>query len=166
MKHARFIGAAAAIAVATTLGLSSLFAQSRAQTPPQKQETKGKEVTLVGKIVDLQCYMTGEYPTKDQAECARKCIRAGVPAALETDNELVIVGMGHRGPAREIEKHAMATVELKGKLYEKHGVKYIDIVSVKAAEVAKPESEEEEEEDWQWPEEREEPEEPEEPESP
>ena len=157
MKHARFIGAAAAIAVAATLGLSSLFAQSREQTPPQKQETKGKEVTLVGKIVDLQCYMTGEYPTKDQAECARKCIRAGVPAALETDNGLVIVGMGHRGPGREIEKHAMATVELKGKLYEKHGVKYIDIASVKPA---KPEPEEEE--DWEWPEE-DEPDDPEDP---
>jgi len=161
MKHARFIGAAAAVAVFATLGLSSLFAQNREQAAPQKQETKGKEVTLVGKIVDLQCYMTGEYPTKDQAECARKCIRAGVPAALETDNGLVILGMGHRGPGREIEKHAMAMVELKGKLYEKHGVKYIDIVSVKATKVAKPEPEE----DWEWPEE-DEPEEPEDPERP
>ncbi|HUU96423.1 MAG TPA: hypothetical protein VM487_11835 [Phycisphaerae bacterium] len=150
MQHARFIGAAAAIAVFATLGLSSLFAQSRGQTPPQKQETKGKEVTLVGKIVDLQCYMTGEYPTKDQAECARKCIRAGVPAALETDNGLVIVGMGQRGPGREIEKHAMATVELKGKLYEKHGVKYIDIASVKPAKPGP-----EEEGDWEEPEEEE-----------
>lgn len=130
MKHARFIGATAAIAVATTLGLSSLFAQSREQTPPQKQETKGKEVTLVGKIVDLQCYMTGEYPTKDQAECARKCIGAGVPAALETNNGLVIVGKGYRGVGREIAKHAMATVKVKGKLYEKHGVKYIDAATV------------------------------------
>ncbi len=161
MKHARFIGAAAAVAVFATLGLSSLFAQNREQAAPQKQETKGKEVTLVGKIVDLQCYMTGEYPTRDQAECARKCIRAGVPAALETENGLMILGMGHRGPGREIEKHAMATVELKGKLYEKHGVKYIDIVSVKATKVAKPEPEE----DWEWPEE-DEPEEPEDPERP
>ena len=162
MKHARLIGAAAAIAVATTLGFSSLFAQSREQAPPQKQEVKGKEVTLVGKIVDLQCYMTGEYPTKDQAECARKCIRAGVPVALETDSGLVIVGMGHRGPAHEIEKHALTTVELKGKLYEKHGVKYIDIASVKAAKPAKPEPKEEED----WPDEEDEPEEQPDPDKP
>jgi hypothetical protein len=149
MRHARFIGTAAAVVAFAALGLSSLLAQSGGQTPPQKPDTKAKEVTLVGKIVDLQCYMTGQYPTKDQAECARKCIRAGVPAALETDNGLVIVGMGYRGPGREIEKHAMATVELKGKLYERHGLKYIDIVTVKTAS---PKPEPEEEEDWEWPE--------------
>lgn len=153
MKRATLIGVAAAVAVFATLGLSSLFAQGLERTLPQKQETKGKEVTLVGKIVDLQCYMTGEYATKDQAECVRKCIRAGVPVALETDKGLVIVGMGYQGPAREVEKHALAMVEVKGKLYEKHGVKYVDITSAKPT---KPVPEEEEDE----------PEEPEDPDRP
>jgi len=150
MKHSGLIGATAAVTVVAMLGLSTLFAQSRAPTAPKKQETKAKEVTLIGKVVDLQCYMTEEYPTKDKVECARRCIRAGVPVALETETGLVIVGMGQRGPAKEVEKHALALVEVKGKLYEKHGIKYVDITSVKAAKPAEPEPEPEE--DWEWPE--------------
>jgi hypothetical protein len=158
MKHARLIGAVTAIAAVTVLGLSSLLAQSREHAPPQKpesKESKGKETTLVGKIVDLQCYMTEEYATKDHAECTRRCIRAGVPVALETDKGLVIVGMGQRGPAHKVEKHALVMVELKGKLYEKHGLKYVDLTSLKPA---KPQPEEEEE--WELPEEEEEYDEP------
>ena len=69
MKHARLVGTALALALVTTLGLSSLFAQSRQRTPPEQPGTQqGKEMVLVGKLVDLQSYMTGQYPTKDQVE--------------------------------------------------------------------------------------------------
>jgi hypothetical protein len=160
MKHVRGVGAALALVLVTTVGLSSLFGQSRQRTPQeQPQSEQGKEVTLAGKLVDLQSYMTGQYSTKDPVESTRRCIRAGVPAALETDDGLVIVGMGYRGPARELARHGMATVELKGRLYEKHGVKYIDVTLAKLAKSEKPEAEEEDE--WEWPDEPQEPEEPE-----
>jgi hypothetical protein len=153
MKPTRLFAAAVATTVVVTVGLSSLFAQSRQQrTPPAKPEAQGKEITLTGKLVDLQCYMTGQYPTKNQVESTRKCIRAGVPAAVETSNGLVVVGMGHRGPARTLAKHGLSKVELTGRLYEKQGIKYIDVTSVKEAKPAQPELQEEEEEtNWQWP---------------
>jgi hypothetical protein len=162
MRHVRSISTAVALMLVATVGLTSLYAQNRVRRqptkPPQMQE---KEVTLTGKLVDLQCYMTGKYPTKDEAECARNCLRAGVPAALETDKGLVIVGMGYRGPGHALAQHAMATVELKGKLYEKQGVKYMDVASVKVTKPA-PKAEAEEEQ----PEEPEQPEQPQEPEQP
>lgn len=130
------------------VGLSALMAQDREPVTP---ELKGKEVVLVGTIVDLQCYMTGQPQGKDPAGCARDCIRAGVPAALETKDGLVVIGMGTAGPAKKIVEHALAVVEIKGKLYEKGGLRYIDLRSVEPAEPPTEEEFELEEygdEDW------------------
>jgi len=91
---------------------------------------KPKDVVLVGHIVDLQTFMTGRFDSADHAKCTEECLRAGVPAALETDDGLVIIGEGAKSPARSIAKYAMTNVELHGKMYERHGVRYIDLSSI------------------------------------
>ena len=100
--------------------------------------------TLTGKIVDLQCYMTGKHEGDDPVKCAAACIRNGVPVGLETKDGLVILGHGMTGAAKMLEPLAMQEVEVKGKLYEKGGVKYVDVLTV--AKKAKPPAPEEEEE--------------------
>ena len=118
------VGGAAALIVAVAY-LATLQAQEGREMPAQ-----GKEVTLHGKIVDMQCYMTGEYPSADKVRCTRECIRAGVPAALETEKGLVILGKGQRGPAQMIVPYAFQEVDVRGKLYERNGTQYIDLLSV------------------------------------
>ncbi|MBN1510526.1 MAG: hypothetical protein JXB13_00790 [Phycisphaerae bacterium] len=99
--------------------------------------------TLTGKIVDLQCYMTGKHEGDDPAKCAAACIKSGVPVALETKDGLVILGHGMTGAAKMLEPLAMQEVEVKGKLYEKGGVKYVDVLAVvKKAEPPAPAEEE------------------------
>lgn len=88
-----------------------------------------KEITIVGKVVDLQCYMTENYPSADHTACTRNCIRAGVPAGLETEQGLYILSQGEKGAATMLAPLAFEKVEIKGKLFEKHGVKYIDMIS-------------------------------------
>jgi hypothetical protein len=113
--------------------VSALYAAGdRDKNPPPR------DVTLTGKIVDLQSFMTGKFASSDKAKCTRDSIRGGVPAALETKDGLVVIGEGTKGAARTIAPLAFQDAELKGKLYEKHGVRYIDITSAKAA---KPEPE-------------------------
>ncbi len=86
--------------------------------------------TLTGKIVDLQCYMTGKHEGDDPVKCAAACIKNGVPVGLETKDGLVILGHGMTGAAKMLEPLAMQEVEVKGKLYEKGGVKYVDVLTV------------------------------------
>ena len=149
MGRVRTVGIVAAGALVLTLGLSTLLAQSQQPRPMGQSETQGKEVTLTGKVVDLHCYMTGSQPTKDVVKCTRECLRDGVPAALEINGGLVILGKGLRGIGRELVRHAQDTVEIKGKLYERHGLKYVDVTSFKEAKkVHLEEEDEEEEEDW------------------
>jgi len=107
-----------------------------------------RDVTMVGKVVDLQSFMTGKYESSDQVKSTRDSIRAGVPAALETEEGIVILGQGMKGAARTLTPLAFQVVEAKGKLYEKHGLKYLDLSSAAVAKKS-PEAESEvEEDDW------------------
>lgn len=147
MGHVRTVGIVAAGVLVFTLGLSTLLAQDRPSKPLGQPAIQGKEVTLTGKIVDLHCFMTGAPEEKDAAKCAAKCLKEGVPAALETGNGLILLGKGMNGIGREASRHALSMVEVKGKLYEKHGLKYLDVTSIKEAKKVEPE---EEEEDWPY----------------
>ena len=151
MGHIRTVGVVAAGVLMFTLGLSTLLAQNQPQKPLGQPEVQVKEVTFTGKIVDLHCFMTGGQKDKDATKCTQKCLREGVPAALETDNGLVLLGKGMTGIGREVSRHALGMVEIKGKLYEKQGLKYIDVTSVKEVKKVVPEEEEEEEGEENWP---------------
>jgi hypothetical protein len=92
-----------------------------------------KEATMQGKIVDLQSFMTGKFAGDDPVRATQQAIRAGTPAALETEDGLIILGQGQRGPMRTLMPLAMREVEVKGMLYEKHGLQYMDITSISRA---------------------------------
>jgi len=147
MGHVRTVGIVAAGVLVFTLGLSTLLAQDRPSKPLGQAEIQGKEVTLTGKIVDVHCFMAGAPQEKDAVKCTTKCLREGVPAALETDNGLILLGKGMNGIGREASRHALSMVEVNGRLYEKHGLKYLDVTSMKEATKSEPE---EEEEDWPY----------------
>ena len=173
-----WFAAVTTLAFLATIGLSTLYAQERQRTrlrTPPTQVAEPKEVTLSGTLVDLQCYMSGKFIGKSLEAYARNCIRRGMPAALETNDGLVVLGMA-RGNAGRFAAHAMKTVDVTGTLYEKRGLKYMEVTLVKKSAGSdfelEPEDEyedqpEEEPEDQQEEEpEEEEPEDPEEPDDP
>ncbi len=126
--------------VATVLCGGALLAMLAAAG--RTREPQPREVTLHGKIVDLQSYMTGKFASDDHVRATQQAIRAGIPSALETEDGLVIIGQGHRGPMRTIMPLAFKDAEVKGTLYEKQGLQYIDVTAV--TKMTKPEDEEEE----------------------
>lgn len=113
-------------------------------------QSDGKEVTVTGRVVDLHCFMTGRYPSEDRPKCTADCIRAGVPAAVETSTGLILLGQAAKGVAPTLAPLAFEEVEIKGKLFEKAGLKYLDIASAAKAKlqpVDLPDWPEEEEDD-------------------
>jgi hypothetical protein len=113
---------AAAITASTLLAGSSRYGS----------DPKPEEMTLVGTVVDLHSYMTGKHSSNDEIKSTRDAIRAGVPVALETEEGLVVIGTGNKGPGRKLMPFAGREVELTGKLYEEDGFEYIDMESVEA----------------------------------
>ena len=140
MKTKRTVVIAAGVMAAALFTSVLMAGGDRDKVPPPR------DVTLTGKIVDLQSFMTDKFESSDHVKCTQRCIQAGVPTALETEDGLIIIGEGPKGPARTIAPLAFQYAELKGKLYERKGVKYIDIKSVKAAK--DPKAEEETDTDW------------------
>lgn len=115
------------------MGVVSTAAFSLRAAPKRDRQSKGEEVTLTGRLVDLQSFMTGRHSGGDPKKSAQQAIRSGVPTAIETDDGVVVIGMGERGPARLLSPLALQHVELKGRLYEKDGLTYLDLITAKAA---------------------------------
>lgn len=115
--------------LATCAGLVALTTTWAGAGAQKNRQTAPKDVELVGRIVDLQSYMTGKAGSNDMVRWTQMAIRSGVPAGLETEDGLVIIGQGDKGPMRTILPLAYKTAELKGKYYEKDGICYIDITS-------------------------------------
>jgi len=103
--------------------------------PRRNRQSGGEEIIVVGRLVDLQSFMTGRHPGGDPKRASQQAIRSGVPAALETEDGMIVVGMGERGPARILSPLALQQVELKGKLFEKEGLEYLDLISARAVQM-------------------------------
>jgi hypothetical protein len=116
--------------------VSMLVIVAMAATPGKGGEKKPRDVTLTGKIVDLHSYMTGKFASSDRARSTRACIHAGVPVAIEASDGLIVVGQGTKGPRKLLVRLAYQHVDLKGRLYERGGLRYIDISDAKPAEAA------------------------------
>lgn len=111
--------------------------------PGRGGEKKPRDVTLTGRIVDLHSYMTGKFASRDPVHSTRACIQAGVPVAIEVSDGLVMVGQGKKGPRRTLARLAYEQVELKGRLYERDGLRYIDMSDAKPVKEAEEPAEEE-----------------------
>ena len=135
MKRTKWCVATAAALLLTSIGIGSLVAQERLRERKADQTeaaVQAKDLAIVGKIVDLQSYMTGKVVGKDPMKWSRECVRRGVPAALETDSGLIILGVATGRPTK-IAEHVTKTVHVEGKLYEKGGIKYLEVTDMKRA---------------------------------
>jgi hypothetical protein len=147
MKERKWVAVAFTVVLAASIGISSLFAQERSRSKSRAtaaHSTQPQEVTLSGTVVDLQCYMTGRPVGKNPQAFSRNCIRRGVPAALETESGLIILGLA-KGNASKLAQHAMRPAEVRGMLYAKHGVEYLEVASIKELRALQQQSVQEEE---------------------
>jgi len=102
-----------------------------AQPPP----AAGKDVTMVGKLMVVPTFMM-EPGKHDPVKCG-EAMKAGAPVALETPTGLILLGKGAKGMG-EFAAMAHEEVEVKGKLFEKGGLKYIDVAAIAKKGAAKP----------------------------
>lgn len=103
---------------------------------------EAKDVTLKGEIVDLSCYLTKGAKGADHAKCAADCISKGAPAGLLAEDGTVTLLISKKV---KLAGFAGKTVDVKGKCYEKGGLKGVvveDIPGAKAGEAAAEEKKE------------------------
>lgn len=103
-------------------------------------DAKGKKVTLVGEVLDLHCFML--HPKHGQGEghakCAKMCINKGLPIGFLSKGKVyLLLGEGHDSVKGLVAKHAGYTVKLTGVVITHHGVRAIQVKSVKKVKGAK-----------------------------
>ncbi len=101
-------------------------------------QQKGKQITIVGEVVDSQCYITGlTGPGKglSHKDCALMCAKAGIPLSILEDKTgtLYLAGQSKKAMAGANElliPFVAEKVKVTGRLFEKGGMKMLLISKV------------------------------------
>lgn len=126
----------AGLAVFMAMGASQALAQQEGhQHDNMSGDMKGmnKEVTLVGEVLDLYCFMQhpadGQGP--DHAKCAQSCIKKGLPIGFLANGEVyLIIGKEHESAKDLVVDYPGMQARLTGTLIEHDGMKAIEIESI------------------------------------
>lgn len=95
------------------------------------------EVTLKGEPIDIQCYLSGRSG-EGHASCAKSCAEKGLPIGFLTKGEdgeqTLYLVMGADGKASKdyMAAHMGKTVQAKGTVVEKDGLKILTVSEVTA----------------------------------
>ncbi len=104
-------------------------------TAPFTGASAEEEVTLEGEPVDIRCYLGGQRG-EGHAACATTCANNGLPIGFVTKNEdgkeeMYLVMGANKKPAKDyMAAHMGKTVQAKGKVVEKDGLKILTVSEV------------------------------------
>jgi hypothetical protein len=101
-------------------------------------QQNGKQITIVGEVVESQCYVTGlNGPGKglSHKECALKCAKGGIPLSILEDKTgtLYLAGQSKiamTGANELLIPFIAEKVKVTGRLFEKGGMKMLLISKV------------------------------------
>jgi hypothetical protein len=101
-------------------------------------QQNGKQITVVGEVVESQCYITGlTGPGKGIAhkECALKCAKGGIPLSILEDKtgKLYLAGQSKKamtGANELLIPFIAEKVKVTGRVFEKGGIKMLLISKV------------------------------------
>ena len=103
--------------------------------PPQSRALtrSGEEITVTGEVLDMACYIASNLSGPEHAECARTCIRKGLPVGIKDQNDgkvYLLVGAAD-SLNNQLADYAAKTITVKGKLRTRDGFVMLDEVTIK-----------------------------------
>lgn len=100
---------------------------------PSKAQEKN-ETTITGTVVDTYCLVTMAMGGQAHKQCAAMCAKNGAPLSIKEDKTgTLYLAAGQKNmvyASSGLEKYVEEKVTVKGKVYEKEGVKMIVVASV------------------------------------
>lgn len=98
--------------------------------------TAGKEVTITGQVIDLNCFTTNGASGTGHKACAQACAKAGVPYAILTSDHMIYVPVSAKpgDPQNsKLDQYAEGKVKVTGTHRHANGLHTIEIKTVAAA---------------------------------
>ena len=100
---------------------------------------KGKPGTWKGEVLDAGCYLGHGAMGEKHKECALKCAANGMPLMLMVDGKAILLTLDHDNadPYNSLKLMAGSVAEITGTLYERGGIRGINVTGAKLVAAAK-----------------------------
>ena len=94
---------------------------------------QGREITVKGEVLDMTCYIAQNLSGPQHAQCARECIRRGLPAGIKTEDGKVYLLTGKPGQSinAELADYAAKIVTIKGKESIRNGFAQLQVEEIR-----------------------------------
>jgi hypothetical protein len=92
-----------------------------------------QEILVTGEVLDMTCYIASNLSGPEHAECAKVCIRRGLPAGIKTKNGKVYLLTGKPGDSinAELADYAAQIVTIKGKETVRDGFAQLQVEEIR-----------------------------------
>jgi hypothetical protein len=125
----RILQLAAAIIIAAGITAVSLKLWDR----QRHRFVQGREITVKGEVLDMTCYIAQNLSGPQHAQCARECIRRGLPAGIKTGAGKVYLLTGKPGDSinAELAEYAAQIVTVRGKETARDGFAQLQVEEIR-----------------------------------
>jgi hypothetical protein len=92
-----------------------------------------QEILVTGEVLDMTCYIAYNLSGPDHAECARVCIRKGLPVGIKAQDGKVYLLTGEPGHSvnAELADYAAKIVTIKGKESIRNGFAQLQVEEIR-----------------------------------
>jgi hypothetical protein len=96
-----------------------------------EEEQAGSTGTVKGEVLDMACYTDHGASGAEHADCAKTCIKMGLPVGLKGEDGKTYLLIGDHKPLnKEFAQYAAKTITVKGKIVSRDGINMIENAEV------------------------------------
>lgn len=93
---------------------------------------QGQEIVVKGEVLDMTCYIARNASGPKHAECARECIRKGLPVGIKSEDGRVYLLVGKIKPVNgELADYAAKTVTIRGRETMRDGFVQLQVEEIR-----------------------------------
>src|SRR6267378_2460357 len=92
-----------------------------------------QEILVTGEVLDMTCYIASNLSGPDHAECARVCIRNGLPVGIKAQDGKVYLLTGEPGHSvnAELADYAAKIITIKGRQTVRDGFAQLQVEEIR-----------------------------------
>ena len=96
------------------------------------QLVQGQEIVVKGEVLDMTCYIAHNLSGPQHAECAKTCIRKGLPVGIKGEDGKTYLLVGKTQPVNaELADYAAKTVTIRGKETMRGGFALLQVEEIR-----------------------------------
>jgi hypothetical protein len=93
---------------------------------------QGQEIVVKGEVLDMTCYIAHNLSGPQHAECAKTCIRKGLPVGIKGEDGKTYLLVGKTQPVNaELADYAAKTVTIRGKETMRDGFAQLEVEEIR-----------------------------------